>query len=34
MPDWARGVGLMEALLAYFLLALFLVTFVRKVSPR
>ena len=34
VPSWARGVGLAEAFIAYILLALFLVTFVRKVSPR
>lgn len=32
LPNWARGIGLFEALLAYFLLALFLVTFVRKMA--
>ena len=32
VPNWAGGVGLIEALLAYFLLALFLVTFVRKMA--
>jgi uncharacterized protein YjbI with pentapeptide repeats len=32
VPDWAEGVGLIAGLLAYFLLALFLVTFVQKMA--